>query len=130
MRVEAARLLAVLDHLVPQASRHAVRVFPDFRSVSHDFKEAYPYSNLSEIPEAMRVYHAASSPVLKSGHSKFLGIEGVFLCNGESCGELGRVGTFSRAVESAAWVAHRSGLGGPFVSRQVVRSWGRERGIK
>jgi phytoene dehydrogenase-like protein len=123
-----ARLFRQLTELFPFLEFHVRRVFPDFRSsVGHgllqppaelkaqgsgkpekdEFREAYPYATLEEIPENLRAYS-------KSEGGSRSGIEGLFVASGESFPELGSLGPTVAAVESVAWLAHRSGLPGPF----------------
>ncbi len=122
-RIEAARLHQLFERLYPGARAHQVRLFPDYRNDSRDFLDAYPFKSLREIPESLRVYSSTKLAVGNGSLSRFSGIDGLFLCNGTSQSEFGRLGFLGRAVDCAAWVAHRSGLPGPFSSRSVLRGW-------
>jgi hypothetical protein len=126
-RMITARMFRQLTEIFPFLEFHVRRVFPDFRaakesvaslgggpagqtaSVGHDeFAEAYPYTAPAEIPENLRCYSGR-------GLGARSGIEGLFVSSGESFPELGTLGPTVAAVESVAWLAHRSGLPGPFV---------------
>jgi phytoene dehydrogenase-like protein len=125
-RMIAARLFRQLTELFPFLEFHVRRVFPDFRSsVSHgflrapaelkaaprterdEFAEAYPFATLADVPESLRCYS-------DSRMGSRSGVEGLFVASGESFPELGSLGPTVAAVEAVAWLAHRSGLSGPF----------------
>jgi hypothetical protein len=107
LRVAAARMLRQLAALVPFLEFHVARVYPDFRSRPEELREAYPYGTLEELPENLKVFAG-------EGTGTSSGIEGLFVATGEAFPALGSLGPFIAAIESAAWLAHRSGLAGPF----------------
>lgn len=106
-RLMAARMLRQAMELLPYLEYHIVRIFPDFREPGEAaLGEAYGFSTLEEIPDNLRVF---SGP----GTGSFSGIDGLFLSSGEAYPELGSFGGTVAALESVAWLAHRSGLAGP-----------------
>jgi hypothetical protein len=114
LRLMAARMLRKATELLPFLEFHVVRIFPDFRKEDagpegqDELSEAYGFALPGLIPENLRAY---ATP----GVGSFSGIDGLFVATGESFPELGSLGGTVAALESAAWLAHRSGLAGPFV---------------
>lgn len=108
-RVVAARMMRQMMRLVPFCEAHIVRIFPDFRSTSfeHEISKIYPFDHLSKIPENLFLYST-------EGVGSSSGIEGLFLTSDEAYPHLGSFGSCVAALESVAWLAHRSGLPGPF----------------
>jgi len=143
-RLTAARMLRQAMELLPFLEFHIVRVYPDFQEdampigsvhaagKSVQFGEVqqprgvrvprgsrvvvgegdelaslYGFKQLSLIPENIRVFG-------EKGIGSRTGIEGLFAATGESYPELGSLGAVIAATEGVAWIAHRSGLPGPF----------------
>lgn len=108
-RVIAARMMRQLMRLVPFCDQHIVHIFPDFRTDSfyHEVSKIYQFDHLSEIPENLFLYST-------EGVGASSGIEGLFLASEEAYPHLGSFGSCVAALESVAWLAHRSGLPGPF----------------
>lgn len=119
-RMIAARMLRKITEIIPFFEFHVVKIYPDFR-VPKDEREQEPNRNGSEegieqiygfaqpdlIPENLRCYS-------EGGIGSASGIDGLFLSSGEAYPELGSLGGALSALEAVAWLAHRSGLPGPF----------------
>lgn len=104
----AARMLRQLLEVMPFVDYHIGRIFPDFRisGEQNELSEIYGFALPELIPENLRLYAG-------KGLGSESGIEGLFLASGESYPELGTLGGTVAALESTAWIAHRSGLAGP-----------------
>ena len=72
-----------------------------------DFSDVYSFTRLEEIPENLLEYQG-------EGFGSTTGIEGLFLASSESYPGLGSYGATIAALESVAWISHRSGHRGPF----------------
>ena len=142
-RLTAARMLSQVIEILPFMEFHVVRIYPDFRvgadisevlrvipSISSpevsapefsgpetsnpspsdkldELKQLYGYPSLEEIPDHLLVY--AGEDLTSS-----TGIDGLFRVSGESYPDLGSLGPVVAGLEAVAWLAHRSGLAGPF----------------
>ena len=104
------------------------RIYPDFRlggaeggpfglaansetadeATPNELTELYGFTTLEAIPDNLRMYAG-------KGVGSTSGIEGLFVASEESYPALGNLGPTVAALESAAWLAHQSGLAGPFV---------------
>ncbi len=117
-RIVAARMFRLATEIIPFLEYHVIRVYPDFRfaartaqskvGVAEELSEIYGFALPQLIPENIRVYEGGSNRSLSE-------IEGLFVASGESFPKLGSLGPTVAALEATAWVAHRSGLSGPFV---------------
>ncbi len=108
-RLIAARMLRQAGELLPFLDRHLVSVYPEFRSPQlGELSEVYGFPLPELVPENLRVHSG-------KGMGARTGYEGLFVVSGESFPELGTLGPTVAAIESVAWLAHRSGLAGPFV---------------
>lgn len=103
----SARMFRQLSEIFPFLESHLICVYPDFRSRPEEFKEAYGFSGLEEIPENLRC-------ISGKGVGSQSGVERLFVVSGESFPSLGTLGGAVAAVEATAWLAHWSGLSGPF----------------
>ena len=108
LAMTAARLLRRVFEVVPFLDFHLVRVYPDFREGGEELAEAYGFSVPELIPENLLVYEPGTGLGCESG------IERLFVVSGESYPELGTLGPTVADVESVGWLAHKSGLPGPF----------------
>jgi len=106
LRMTAARMLRQMTEIMPFLEYHIVRIYPDFRTDNKEISEAYSYAALEYIPDNMRFCDG-------KGIGSNTGVEGLFAVSGESYPALGSFGQTVAALESAAWIAHRSGLAGP-----------------
>jgi hypothetical protein len=116
-RTIAARMFRVATEIIPFLEYHVIRVYPNFRSAAataqstvgagDELSEIYGFPLPQLIPENIRVYEGGANRSLS-------GIEGLFIAAGESFPKLGSLGPTIAALEATAWVAHRSGLPGPF----------------
>lgn len=106
-RVVAARMMRQLTELIPFLEYHVARVYPDFRVENDQFDQAYGFASIDLIPDNLRVYSG-------TGLGSRSGIEGLFLANNEAFPWVGSLGPSVAAIEATAWLAHRSGLSGPF----------------
>jgi len=130
-RLVATRMFRQLKDLVPFIEYHVSRIFPDFResdwyagllkeqtlsknSALGDFS-VYSFKSLEQIPYNLRCY-------AQEGVGSASGLEGLFVANYESNPKYGSLGPIMAAIESIAWLAHRSGLAGPFVVPAVPRA--------
>lgn len=106
-RVIAARMFRQATELLPFLESHVVRMFPDIRLEGiEQFAEAYPYADLSQIPENL-------VSVEGPGVDSRSGVEGLFLSSAEVYPHLGTMAAPVAALEGSAWIAHRMGLAGP-----------------
>jgi hypothetical protein len=107
-RTIAARMVRQAREVLPFLDRNLIDAFPDFREASR-WKQAglYRFESLAEIPDNLKVYGG-------SGLGAQSGIEGLFCVSEESYPQLGSLGPAVAAVEAVAWIAHRTGLSGPF----------------
>jgi len=103
----AARMLRRATELFPFLDQHIRRIYPEFRSGMEDLGELYGFAALDLIPDQLIVYSG-------EGKGSASGIDGLFVASEESYPELGNLGPTVAGLESAAWLAHRSGLAGPF----------------
>lgn len=106
-RLISARMLRQLTELIPFLEYHLVRLYPDFRNENTEMSQAFGFASPEMIPENLRVY---SGP----GVGSRSGIDGLFVASNESFPALGSFGGTVAALESIAWLAHRTGLSGPF----------------
>ncbi|HAR42123.1 MAG TPA: hypothetical protein DCS07_05750, partial [Bdellovibrionales bacterium] len=123
-RLIATRMFRQLKDLVPFVEYHVARVYPDFREgdwyagllkqktaqadmLPDDFS-IYAFKSLEAIPFNLLCYS-------KEGVGSQSGLEGLFVATDESNPKFGTLGPTIAAVEAIAWLAHRSGLTGPFV---------------
>lgn len=108
LRLIAARMVRKASDVMPYLDFHITRVFPDFRAGLEDFKIAYPFKAVEELPLGMRA-------LSDRGIGSKSGIEGLFLATDESYPRLGSLGATVAALEAVAWLAHRNGKLGPWV---------------
>ncbi len=104
----SALILRQLSDIFPFFEDHLVSIFPDFRSLKAE--SFFAFKSLADIPENLRCV----SPEDSRGVGFRSGIDGLFVSNGESFPRLGTLGPTVAAVEAVSWLAHRSGLAGPF----------------
>jgi hypothetical protein len=106
-RLISARLLRKATQISPFLEYHMKKIYPDFRTESsRELNEIFGFKALTEIPPQLLVYSG-------TGVGAQSGIEGLFLSSKESFPSMGMHGGVISALESVAWVAHRSGLAGP-----------------
>jgi hypothetical protein len=106
-RLISARLLRQATQISPFLEYHIKRIFPDFRAEGGgELHEAFGFKVLTEIPPQLLCYAGA-------GTGAQSGIEGLFLSSKEAFPMMGLQGAAISALESVAWVAHRSGMAGP-----------------
>jgi len=106
-RLISARLLRQATQISPFLEYHIKRIFPDFRAEGgRELQEAFGFKALTEIPPQLLCYAGA-------GTGAQSGIEGLFLSSKEAFPMMGLQGGAISALESVAWVAHRSGMAGP-----------------
>lgn len=104
----SARMFRKTCELFPFFETHCTRAYPEFRKGSEDdYREAYPFTQLAEIPENLLIFGP-------KGLGSESGVEGLFIATGESFPEWGSMGPARAALEATAWIAHRSGIAGPF----------------
>lgn len=117
LRLIATRMLRQLMEILPFLEYHVIQIYPDFRRVHQlstseedmtELEKLYYFKKLSEIPSNLLCYADTGLP--SKTH-----IEGVFLVNQQTRPELGSLGGVLSAVESVAWIAHKSGLSGPLL---------------
>jgi hypothetical protein len=107
-RMTAARMLRKLTEILPFLDFHIERIYPDFRTEdARELTEVYGFGSLDAVPPNLMSF---SQP----GFGSQTGIEGLFLSSSESYPGLGSLGMAVSALEGIAWIAHRSGLPGPF----------------
>ena len=106
----SARMFRQLLELCPFLEFHLTQIFPDFRAgQSTEETEVYGFESLDAIPSSLLVYdsdEAGSEP-------EPTGIEGLFLGTDEYDSRWAGFGHLRAALDSATWIAHRSGLPGP-----------------
>lgn len=102
----AARMLRQVSQLIPYLQYHVVRIYPDFTDSTEELREVYSFDSLKAIPGNLLCYSGEGC-----GHQSV--IQGLFIASPESFPELGTLGPLVAAMESVAWLAHRSGLPGP-----------------
>lgn len=129
-RLIAARIMRQLTEILPFLEFHVMRIYPDFRlgmglenslklvsykghtesgnSSKNELSEVYGFTSLDAIPENLLMFTG-------EGLGSSTGIDGFFIATDESYPHLGNLGPTVAALESVAWLAHRSGLAGPFV---------------
>jgi len=73
-----------------------------------ELKSFYGFGTLEAVPDNLLVYQGKA---LGSG----TGVDSLFSASEDAYPELGNLGPTVAALEAVAWVAHRSGLAGPFV---------------
>lgn len=107
-RLISARLLRKATQIAPFLEYHIRKIYPDFRAEStRELQEVYGYKVLTEIPPQLLVFAG-------KGTGAQSGVEGLFLSSKEAFPTMGLHGGAISALEGVAWVAHRSGLAGPF----------------
>ncbi len=106
-RMVGARMLRQAAELIPFLEYHVVRVYPDFRAENEELSQAFGFASPDLIPENLRCLGGA-------GVGSRSGVEGLFVASGESFPALGSFGPSVAGLEATAWIAHRSGLPGPF----------------
>lgn len=104
----AARMVRKATELFPFLEFHILRIFPDFREAGTELGDVYGFPVPQLIPGNLRCYSSVDGIGSESG------IDGLFVTNAESYPELGGMGGAVAAIEAVAWLAHRSGLPGPF----------------
>jgi hypothetical protein len=135
-RLIAGRMVRQLMEIMPFLEFHVTQIYPDFRSDNgnrmpfsfvneksnekqpekegggkeevNELKSLYGFSSLDAIPDNLLIYPG-------KGLGSTSGIESLFIVSEEAYPELGNLGPTIAALESVAWLAHRSGLAGPFV---------------
>jgi hypothetical protein len=128
-RLKAGRMMRQLMDILPFIEFHVTRIYPDFReggveggpfgladnsgeadedAPPNELTELYGFTTLEAIPDNLKMYDG-------KGVGSTTGIEGLFVASEESYPALGNLGPTVAALESAAWLAHQSGLAGPFV---------------
>ncbi|OFZ53231.1 MAG: hypothetical protein A2428_11845 [Bdellovibrionales bacterium RIFOXYC1_FULL_54_43] len=119
-RLIATRMLRQLMEIIPFLEYHVTRIYPDFRSVESsriapaavasksecELSSVYRFKQLQDLPGNLFCFN-------EKGICSQSGIEGLFVASDESYPELGSLGPTVAALESVAWLAHRSGLPGP-----------------
>jgi hypothetical protein len=122
-RLLSARMLRQATEILPFLEFHMTRLYPDFRLVkeaeagnqaeirmdlpSNELSEIYQFASLEEIPDNLLVYGG-------KGLGSTTGVDGLFIASEESYPSLGSFGGVVAALESTAWLAHRTGMAGPF----------------
>jgi len=106
-RMVAARMLRQVCEIMPFLEYNILNIFPDFTDENHELSHIYGYASKEMIPENLRYY-------VGEGLGSRTGIEGLFIASGESFPRLGTFGPTVAALEAVSWLAHRSGLSGPF----------------
>jgi hypothetical protein len=107
-RLISARLLRKAAQISPFLEYHIRKIYPDFRTEgTRELHEVFGFKALTEIPPQLLVYSG-------KGLGAQSGVEGLFLSSRESFPAMGMHGGAIAALEGVAWVAHRSGLAGPF----------------
>jgi hypothetical protein len=103
-----ARLLRKATEISPFLEYHIRKIVPDFRAESsRELEEVYGFKALTQIPPELLCYSG-------EGLGAQSGVEGLFVSSKEAFPALGRLDGAVAALEGVAWVAHRSGLAGPF----------------
>lgn len=136
-RIMAGRMIRKLTELFPFLEYHVLHLYPDFRisasqrekltlfggvaakaegkekrsealpvEVLSELAQLYAFKKLEEIPANLLVYG-------DEGLGSASGIGHLFLVNEEAYPELGSLGPVWAALESMAWLAHKSGMNGP-----------------
>jgi hypothetical protein len=114
-RMISARILRQLAEIFPFFEDHLISAYPEFRDKSASLERSpYSFGTLEEIPENLRCTSAGGGEKEGRGVGARSGIEGLFVASGESFPELGSLGPTVAALEGVSWLAHRSGLAGPF----------------
>ena len=125
-RLFAGRMLRQAMEILPFLELHIKKIYPYFKPSlgallnaqrhtrlfsggvkGEDFSDVYSFTRLEEIPENLLEYQG-------EGFGSTTGIEGLFLASSESYPGLGSYGATIAALESVAWISHRSGHRGPF----------------
>jgi hypothetical protein len=127
-RITAARMLRKLTEIIPFIEFHVIQIYPDFRMGSDmsetlrvipevsastpqfredELKVVFGFSSLEEIPDNLLVYQDENL-------TSETGIDGLFRVSSESYPGLGSLGPIVAGLEAVSWLAHRSGLAGPF----------------
>jgi hypothetical protein len=108
-RMVGARMRRQINEIFPFFDAHLLQAFPDVSASDYASRTSalYPFGSLGEIPDALRSYTPEEPQGLRSG------LEGLFVATQESYPQLGSLGPTVAALESVAWLAHRSGLAGP-----------------
>lgn len=116
-RMVAARMFRAATEIIPFLEKHVIKVYPDFRYAetasperienADELSEVYNFAIPQVIPENLRVYDTTNDDTST-------GVEGLFVAAGDSFPKLGSLGPTVSAIEATAWIAHRSGLSGPF----------------
>ena len=122
-----ARMMRQLTEIIPFLEFHVIQVYPDFRVMKtanapfgdgskeaaaqgdealKEWELVYGFSTLDQIPDNLLLYG-------KEGVGASSGMEGLFIASNEAYPQLGSLGPTVAALESVAWIAHRSGLAGP-----------------
>lgn len=112
----AGRMVRQAMEIVPFLETLIFDIYPDFRNQhQNEMQKLYGFSALQDIPDNLLVYTG-------KGLGSETGIEGLFIASEESYPELGSLGPAVAATEGVAWLAHRSGLAGPWVESLPVES--------
>jgi hypothetical protein len=107
-RLMAARMLEQVEKILPGVSGRIQKVYPDCRIKDDDqWRDAFPFTQLHEIPESIRIFARGASGGVASG------VEGIFVATRESEPGLGDFSSVLAGIEAAAWIAHRNGISGP-----------------
>lgn len=107
-RLISARLLRKATQIAPFLEYHIRKIYPDFRAENtRELHDVYGYKVLTEIPPQLLVFSG-------KGTGAQSGVEGLFVSSREAFPTMGLHGGAISALEGVAWVAHRSGLAGPF----------------
>ena len=127
-RLMGSRMLRQVMEILPFLELHLVHIYPDFRlsaenskisgadvrmdSSSRDLTLHYGFASLEDIPDNLLIYSG-------KGFGSKTGIDGLFIAAESSYPGLGSLGGTVAALESVAWIAHKSGLSGPFHGSKV-----------
>lgn len=114
-RLICARMFRKFTEIIPFVEQHLHGVYPDFRSSDlREFRQVYPAQTLAALSDHVLVFAPMQSEARPQGRGSRSGVEGLFLVSGESYPHMGSLGPTVAALESAAWIAHRAGVAGPF----------------
>jgi phytoene dehydrogenase-like protein len=106
-RQVAGRIFRQLAEIFPFLEYHVVRIYPDFRTPDLEpFTRCAPWNAVGALPLGVRAE-------IREGVGYRSGVDGLFVASAESYPELGTFGPLVAALESTAWIAHRSALPGP-----------------
>jgi hypothetical protein len=115
-RLVAARMFRQLMEVLPFIEFHLTRIYPDFRFGKEDprsqatlqeLHDLYGFKSVDLIPNNLLMFDG-------KGLGCLTGIDGLFTASEESYPSLGSLGGTVAAIQSVSWLAHRSGLFGPF----------------